>query len=48
MYFYSIYRYGGKKPFRRDFVDNSAKFEIDLSQPLDLPCPVRLIHSIQV
>jgi hypothetical protein len=46
--------YGGKKPFRRDFVDNSAKFEIDLSQPLDLPCPVldlpcpvRLIHSIQ-
>jgi len=35
------------KPFRRDFVDNSAKFEIDLNEPLDLPCPVRIIHSIQ-
>ena len=41
-------KYGGMKPFRRDFVDNSAKFEIDLNAPLDLPCPVRIIHSIQV
>ena len=41
-------KYGGMKPFRRDFVDNSAKFELDLNEPLDLPCPVRIIHSIQV
>ena len=41
-------KYGGMKPFRRDFVDNSAKFEIDLNKPMDLPCPVRIIHSIQV
>lgn len=40
-------KYAGLKPFRRDFVDNSAKFEIDLNEPLDLPCPVRIIHSIQ-
>jgi len=40
-------KYGGMKPFRRDFVDNSAKFELDLNEPLDLPCPVRIIHSIQ-
>lgn len=40
-------KFAGLKPFRRDFVDNSAKFEIDLNEPIDLPCPVRIIHSIQ-
>merc|ERR1712064_159104 len=40
-------KFAGLKPFRRDFVDNSAKFEIDLNEPLDLPCPVRIIHSLQ-
>ena len=43
-----FHRYGGLLPFRRDFVDNTAKFEIDLNEPIDLPCPVRIIHSIKV
>ena len=41
-------RYGGMLPFRRDFAENSAKLEVDYNTPIDIPCPVRIIHGVQV
>ena len=33
---------------RRDFCENSAKFEIDFSKPIKINCPVRIVHAIKV
>jgi len=39
-------RYGGVGILRKDFCDNTAQFEIDFGQPINVQCPVRIIHAI--
>ena len=41
-------RYGGVGILRKDFCDNTAQFEIDFGQPINVQCPVRIIHAIGV
>ncbi len=41
-------RYGGVGILRRDFCENTQQFEIDFSQPINISCPVRIVHAIQV
>jgi len=36
----------GVKPLKKSFAENSAKFEIDLGQPIDISCPVRILHGV--
>jgi hypothetical protein len=33
---------------RRDFCENTAKFEIDFSKPIEINCPVRIVHAVKV
>ena len=33
---------------RKDFCEATAKFEIDFSKPIDIKCPVRIVHAIKV
>lgn len=40
-------RYGGVGIMRRDFCENSGKFEIDFSKPIKINCPVRIVHAIK-
>jgi abhydrolase domain-containing protein 10 len=40
-------RYGGVGIMRRDFCENTAKFEIDFSKPIDIRCPVRIVHAVK-
>ena len=32
---------------RKSFASNSEKFEINLSEPIPLECPVRIFHGVQ-
>jgi hypothetical protein len=41
-------KYGGVGILRKDFCDNSEAFEIDFSQPINITCPVRIIHAHKV
>ena len=41
-------RYGGVGILRRDFCENTQKFEIDFSEPINVSCPVRIIHAVKV
>ena len=41
-------RYGGVGILRKDFCDNTANFEVDFSQKINVACPVRIIHAIGV
>jgi len=36
----------GVKPLKKSFAENSAKFEIDLGQPIDISCPVKILHGV--
>jgi len=40
-------RYGGVGILRRDFCENTQKFEIDFSEPINVSCPVRIIHAVK-
>ena len=37
----------GSVPVRKDFVMKSAELEFDLTQKLDIQCPVKIIHGVQ-
>ena len=41
-------RYGGMGILRRDFCENTKNYEIDFSQPINILCPVRIIHAMPV
>ena len=34
-------------PISKSFVDKSAELEIDLEQPFEVQCPVKIIHGVQ-
>ena len=36
----------GIKPLKKSFAENSANFELDLSEPLDITCPVKILHGL--
>jgi len=40
-------RYGGVGILRRDFCENTNAFELDFSQPINVSCPVRIIHGVK-
>lgn len=40
-------RYGGVGILRRDFCENTKDLEIDFSQPININCPVRIVHAIK-
>jgi hypothetical protein len=31
---------------KKDFAEDSLKYEIDLSKPINIDCPVRIIHGL--
>jgi len=36
----------GIKPLKKSFAENSAKFELDLSRPIEIDCPVKILHGV--
>jgi len=40
-------RYGGVGILRKDFCENTKDFEIDFSEPINVSCPVRIIHAVK-
>lgn len=47
-YNHLIVRYGGVGIMRKDFCEATAKYELDFSKPIDIKCPVRIVHAIKV
>lgn len=43
---YQIQDEYGIKPLKKSFAENSANFEIDLSQPIAINCPVKILHGV--
>ena len=41
-------RYGGVGILRKDFCENTKDFELDFSQPININCPVRIVHAVKV
>nr|ACO15523.1 Abhydrolase domain-containing protein 10, mitochondrial precursor [Caligus clemensi] len=39
-------KYGGKNYLRKDLSERSRDFEIDTASPIDIKCPVRIIHAV--
>ena len=37
----------GSALMKKDFAEDSRQFEVDLSQPVDIKCPVRILHGLQ-
>ena len=40
-------KYGGWGILRKDFCENTLDFEIDFDKPVEVNCPVRIIHGIR-
>ena len=40
-------RYGGVGILRKDFCENTKSYEIDFSQPINVTCPVRIVHAMK-
>uniref|UniRef100_A0A0K2V2Z0 Mycophenolic acid acylglucuronide esterase, mitochondriallike [Latimeria chalumnae] n=1 Tax=Lepeophtheirus salmonis TaxID=72036 RepID=A0A0K2V2Z0_LEPSM len=39
-------KYGGKNYLRKDFSEKTKQFEIDTASPININCPVRIIHAV--
>ena len=38
----------GDALLKKDLAEDSRQFEIDLEKPIDVDCPVRIIHGLEV
>jgi hypothetical protein len=37
----------GDAMLKKDFAEDSRKYEIDLEKPIEINCPVRIVHGLK-
>jgi hypothetical protein len=42
----SFLRTFGDAMLKKDFAEDSRKYEMDLSKPINIDCPVRIVHGL--
>ena len=43
---YRIQDESGMTPLKKTFAENSAKFELDFNQPIQIECPIKILHGV--
>ena len=43
---YRIQDESGMTPLKKSFAENSAKFELNFNEPIQVECPIKILHGV--